>query len=323
MKAAAAPTRLPAFAIQALHVVTLTAVALTARLYAALGDMPMFFSIRQAGAVDVLLFVLILSAALPGLVVGLLWVLGRFSRRVAATSFLILSGVLLVAIALSLCRQIPVLPDPARFAFGVVLGIAATVVYWRFFRLRAIVTILAPIAVISPAIYLFATPTSQLLFRRSASAAAAVRGDNAVPVVMVVFDELSCTSLVDDAGRIDAALYPNFAALAGGATWFRNASSVAAETEAALPGILTGNLPQRGHPRAGLARVSPESLHAAAREPRVLGRRALYGLLSGRTVREAGPREPGCAVEVAVDRRGGIGCDLDPAAALAVGHARR
>ena len=142
MKAAAAPTRLPAFAIQALHVVTLTAVALTVRLYAALGDMPMFFSIRQAGAVDVLLFVLILSAALPGLVVGLLWVLGRFSRRVAATSFLILSGVLLVAIALSLCRQIPVLPDPARFAFGVVLGIAATVVYWRFFRLRAIVTIL-------------------------------------------------------------------------------------------------------------------------------------------------------------------------------------
>lgn len=63
---------------------------------------------------------------------------------------------------------------------------------------------------------------------------------------MVVFDEFSCTSLVDGAGRIDATLYPNFAALAARATWFRNASSVASETEAALPGILTGNLPQAG-----------------------------------------------------------------------------
>ena len=72
--------------------------------------------------------------------------------------------------------------------------------------MRTIVTILAPIAVISPAIYLFATPTSQLLFHRQASVSAPVRAGNPVPVIMVVFDELSGTSLVDGGGRIDAAL---------------------------------------------------------------------------------------------------------------------
>ena len=82
---------------------------------------------------------------------------------------------------------------------------------------------------------------------------------------MVVFDELLCTSLVDDAGRIDAALYPNFAALAGGATWFRNASSVAAETEAALPGILTGNSPQRGIHELD-SREYPQNLFTLLRE---------------------------------------------------------
>lgn len=236
------------FALQALHVVTLMSVAFTARLYATLGDKPMFFSVRQAGAVEVLLFVLILSVVLPGLLVGLLWGLRRLEPRVAAACFLLLTAVLLTAIALPLCKQLAFLPDPAACGFAAVLGAAATFIYWKFPRLRAMVTILAPITVLSPAIYLLATPTSQLLFHRAAptSASAAPHAGNSVPVVVVVFDEFSGTSLVDAAGQIDASLLPNFAALARESIWFRNASSVAAETDAALPAILTGNLPLPG-----------------------------------------------------------------------------
>ena len=41
-------------------------------------------------------------------------------------------------------------------------------------------------------------------------------------------------SLLDADGRIDPALYPNFAALAGESRWFRNASAVAEYTSFAL-----------------------------------------------------------------------------------------
>ena len=230
---------------------------------------------------------------------------------------------MLVAVALPLCKQLAFLPDPVIAGLAVVLGIAATVVYWRVSRLRAIVTVLAPIALISPAIYLFASPTAQLLFHRSAAATAAgspgesrAGGDGGVRRVFGHF-----------AGRRRrpdrAVLYPNFAALASEATWFRNASSVAAETEAALPGILTGNLPQAGihemdlheYPH-NLFTLLRESHKFSAFEPCTISVRT-------NSARSLSPPEPGYAVEVAVDRRGGAGCDPDPAAALAAGDARR
>ena len=76
------------------------------------------------------------------------------------------------------------------------------------------------------------------------------------PVVMVVFDELPLVSLLDSRGRIDRARYPNFAALAGDATWHANATTVSDSTKLAIPSILSGRLPKvgtpattRGHPR--------------------------------------------------------------------------
>ena len=62
-------------------------------------------------------------------------------------------------------------------------------------------------------------------------------------VVVVVFDQLPLVSLLDRDGRIDRTVYPNFAALANDATWFRNASAVSGLTHTALPAILTGNYP--------------------------------------------------------------------------------
>ncbi len=61
---------------------------------------------------------------------------------------------------------------------------------------------------------------------------------------MVVMDEFPLESLLDGTGKIDAALYPNFAKLASGSTWYRNDATVAPYTEAAVPAILTGRLPK-------------------------------------------------------------------------------
>jgi sulfatase-like protein len=46
-------------------------------------------------------------------------------------------------------------------------------------------------------------------------------------------------------GRIDKRLYPNFARLAGDATWYRNTASVDQDTPYAVPAILDGRLPRQ------------------------------------------------------------------------------
>src|ERR671914_367761 len=75
--------------------------------------------------------------------------------------------------------------------------------------------------------------------------------------VLLILDEVTSDSLLDRRGRIDRARYPNFAALAGDATWFCNGYSIYDSTSKAVPLILDGKWPQAGstpdragHPRS-------------------------------------------------------------------------
>jgi Sulfatase len=76
-------------------------------------------------------------------------------------------------------------------------------------------------------------------------------------VVLLIMDEFPSDSLLDRRGRIDPVRYPNFAALAEDATWFRNAYASYDSTTKAVPLILDGMLPRPGtsaergdHPRS-------------------------------------------------------------------------
>ena len=74
-----------------------------------------------------------------------------------------------------------------------------------------------------------------------AEVAAAV-GDDAPPVVLMVFDALPTEVLLDGQGGIDPELYPNLAELAGTSTWYRHNTTVAPATIEAVPAILSGRL---------------------------------------------------------------------------------
>ena len=65
-------------------------------------------------------------------------------------------------------------------------------------------------------------------------------------IVMVVFDELPLTSLMEPGGRIDASRYPAFARLARDGTWFRGATAVHDSTALAVPAMLDGRYPRPG-----------------------------------------------------------------------------
>jgi hypothetical protein len=66
------------------------------------------------------------------------------------------------------------------------------------------------------------------------------------PVVIVVFDEFPADTLIGPDGQIDAARYPNFAALARTSTWFRNGQTVYDSTFKAVPAILDARMPRSG-----------------------------------------------------------------------------
>jgi hypothetical protein len=65
-------------------------------------------------------------------------------------------------------------------------------------------------------------------------------------VVLLVMDEFPGDSLLERRRRIDPVRYPNFAALAEDATWFRNAYSVYDSTTKAVPLIMDGIRPHPG-----------------------------------------------------------------------------
>jgi hypothetical protein len=66
------------------------------------------------------------------------------------------------------------------------------------------------------------------------------------PVVILVLDEFPADALIDPGGHIDAARYPNFAALARTSTWFRNGHTIYDSTFKAVPAILDARLPSKG-----------------------------------------------------------------------------
>jgi len=112
---------------------------------------------------------------------------------------------------------------------------------------RTFLTILSPAALVFPAVFLLHEPVRRLVLQDAVVSAGGVRVANVAPVVLVVFDGLPLSSLLDEREGIDAVRYPSFARLARGATWSRGATTVSQDTATAVPAILTGRYPAGGN----------------------------------------------------------------------------
>ena len=231
--------------IALVHIVALFSLAVSYPLLEMLGRSPEFFVAHRLEGPDLAAFVLIVAGAVPLLLVIVTWLAGRVSARLSSTVIGVVRPLLAASVVLQAVRHLPapgwVLVLAALTAGSVVEAgcrLASTV--------RLFVALLVPAAVLAPVLFAFWSPASRL-FR---SAENAFFGDAPprvrAPVVLVVFDQLPLVSLIDADGGLDRSAYPNFAALADTATWYRQASSVADRTEMAIPAILTGRAPRRG-----------------------------------------------------------------------------
>ena len=132
--------------------------------------------------------------------------------------------------------------SPWDAVVSALVGMGVALAHARSRSVRQFLTALAPAALVVPALFLLDPDVAQT-FLPSESAAAVQTIERTPPIVFVVFDELPLNSLLNADGEIDAGRYPNFAALAREAYWFRNASTVAPTTSDAVPAILSGRYP--------------------------------------------------------------------------------
>lgn len=220
----------------------------------ALGRHPEFFVARATPRTDALVVAAALTLLLPGVVWGVVALLGR-AWPTAAT---VVAGAVLATSTASFAVQVlPGIPVVALLA-GAVVGIGVTVAIVRNPGSWPVVRWGVAVPVLSLAFFLVGLPASRIVWGDVELVEPVSVAEDPVPVVFVLFDELPTATLMEGPDRIDADRFPNFAAFADDAVWYRNATTVTDRTSGALPSILTGLRPQPG--QLPIAADHPQSL---------------------------------------------------------------
>ncbi|MFC3502315.1 sulfatase-like hydrolase/transferase [Micromonospora krabiensis] len=229
-----------------LEIVALVGLVVTQPLLDVLGRSPDFFLFHRADREDILLLVALVAVAptVPVAVVGgLSRLAGRTTRALTHT---LLVGLLLAALAVQVGRHGTPLRGVPLLVAAAVVGAAGAAAHRRWRAPRRVLRLAAAGPLVFVGLFLLVSPTSVLVLpRESGGAAGTAATDVHPPVVMLILDELPLVSLLGPDGRVDAARFPHFAELAGGSTWYRDATGVSGWTPYALPAMLTGRYPTR------------------------------------------------------------------------------
>ena len=218
------------------------------------------FGVHRIEGNSILWFAVVV-AMVPPLV---LWLIGeavrRFDEPLGERVHLATIAVLGLLFGVILAREIS---DAAvvNLLVGAVVGVGAALLYRRFEGIRSWVRILAAANLLFFVLFAFSSNATDW---RASGAAAAValeperlepvvttpEGEEVEPttpsVIMLVFDELPTQSILTADGGIDAVRFPNLAAFADDATWYRRHTTVNPFTQGAVPAILDGRDPFGG-----------------------------------------------------------------------------
>jgi hypothetical protein len=226
------------FTRAALHLGALWALAFVQPMFGLLGDSAEFFVARGNTTFDILVFAFGFALVPPLVAAGLVALVGR-------PLLVAFVGLLVAALVL------PPLGDllggsAVAIVVAALVGAAAAYLYARVEVVQTFLTFLSPAPLVFLAYFLLLSPVSDLLLEGESSGAAAGPAQSSVPIVHIVLDELPTSTLTGPGGSVDASLFPNLARFAAGATWYRNATTVADTTVEAVPAQVTGRMPEVG-----------------------------------------------------------------------------
>src|SRR4051794_21846959 len=206
------------------------------------------FVTRDTTPFEAILFVVAIVAVPPLVAWSFEVLVGLVDPRARSVVHLCLLAALVGVVAVEVVARNTELTHTAIVLIAAALAIAGGVVIARYDAVRLWLRYLALATPVFVLLFLGFSPVTDAVFTGGPKSAADVQVKNDVRVVMVVMDELPESSLLNGHGQVDATLFPNFAALAGGSTWYRNTTTVAPYTQIAVPAILTGQYPHAAYP---------------------------------------------------------------------------
>ncbi len=231
-------------ATPAIHVFVLSAFAVAQPLYYLFSRNAEFFAARGSTPADIVVFALGVLLVPPAALMLVEWIAAQVGERVWRVVHVVFVAGLAALVLLQGEKRIAESRGASLIVLALLAGAAAAAVYLRFAWARSFLTVLAPAPFIFAALFLFNSPVTELLHAEEHPVQAAAV-DARVPVVFVMFDELGTVGLLGADGQLNAERYPNFAALAADSTFYRDATTVHAYTEHAVPSALTGQLPDK------------------------------------------------------------------------------
>ncbi|HEY4492180.1 MAG TPA: sulfatase-like hydrolase/transferase, partial [Acidobacteriota bacterium] len=226
-----------------LHIFILFQLAVFHPLFEQLRLSPEFFLANNNSPFDIKALFLLFWLALPLLLIAVVQAISHYSQKAGERAHLIVFALLfLITTFFALNRTTDLTPQLMALT-ALFLTASITAGYARYHSIRSFFTFLFPIILIPPVLF-FSNSFILKLLRAENTFVKGMRVGNQVPVVMIIFDELPLSSLLKANDQIDSARFPNFAKLVDESHWFRNTTTVAGYTSAAVPAILTGRYPE-------------------------------------------------------------------------------
>lgn len=193
------------------------------------------------------------------------FLVGALAPRLRRSAHVVATGTITAIIAIEAFKSQTQWGTVVLVVIGVLLGAAGGWLLWRSGLVRQFVRFLALAPIGFAALFVFSSPVTAVMFPASTATSGVTIGTPS-RVVMIQLDELPLGSLLDGTGKIDATLFPNFAALASQSNWYRNTTTISSLTETSVPAIASGRIPRSEH-----------TLPLASQYPR-----SIFTLLGGR-----------------------------------------
>ena len=227
---------------QALDIGGLSALAIAYPLFDVLSQSPEFFVARNSTSAHVVSLTGIVCLVVPALLYGVVRTAERIRTGAGTLVYDAMLALLVLALVMTWLNRVDGLDAGPAVLLAVVACLAFAVGHRRAIPVQLFVTALSPAVIVVPSWFLLHDSVRDALVP-AAGSFATVEFVEAPPIVFVVFDELPLNSLLDENHKIDAGRYPNFSSLAAHSHWFRNTTTVSAETMWAVPAIVAGIYP--------------------------------------------------------------------------------
>ena len=236
-----------------MHLLALSAFAIGQPIFSLLAKNPDYFTMERLHALDVVLYGVVLLLVPPAILMAVEVAAGLVhARLLVVVHQALVAGLAFLAVG----RAVAGSPGLLKVLLAIAAGAVFASAYRSWAPVRTFLSVASLGSVLFLAVFFVNAPIEKL--STTNVRAAPLRQAPQTPVVLVIFDEFAESSLMTPNERIDAARYPNFAALARSATWYRSATTVYDYTTWAVPAILTGQFPR--HDQLPLVADYPRNL---------------------------------------------------------------